>query len=346
MLRRTLILLSALGLLMLAATGLAGAATVTVGSPLTLKFGGALGSSPSGTWANSVLTEPGAHTTSPVDGAVIAWTMTGNYSANKPFELRVLRPGEGGAYTAVGTSAAEKPSGGTQTFATDLPIKAGDLIGLNVNESGYIGQVEVAGGLVVDWFPKFGEGATLAPPYKAEKSELGFNATVQPAPTISAVSAATGPAAGGTSVTISGTDFEGASAVDFGPTAALSATVSSEGQIVAVSPPGTGSVPVTVTTVAGTATAPQPFVYVSPPAPPAPPAPAPPIPPAKTCTVPNLDGKSLKAAKKKIAAAHCKVGKLTKKEGATAKDGKVTKQTPKAAAVVPAATKVKLTIAP
>ncbi len=56
------------------------------------------------------------------------------------------------------------------------------------------------------------------------------------APTVTAISPATGPAAGGTSVTITGTNFTGASAVLFGPAAAASFTVNSDTSITAVSP--------------------------------------------------------------------------------------------------------------
>jgi beta-lactam-binding protein with PASTA domain len=48
------------------------------------------------------------------------------------------------------------------------------------------------------------------------------------------------------------------------------------------------------------------------------------------CTVPKLTGKKLKAAKKGLTRADCKLGKVTKKKGATAKGGKVVKQSPKA----------------
>ena len=62
-----------------------------------------------------------------------------------------------------------------------------------------------------------------------------------------------GPAAGGTSVTITGTGFTGASAVHFGATAATSFTVNSGTSITAIAPAGTsGSVDVTVTGPGGT----------------------------------------------------------------------------------------------
>ena len=52
------------------------------------------------------------------------------------------------------------------------------------------------------------------------------------------------------SVTITGTGFTGATAVDFGTTAATSVTVVSDTSITADSPAGTGTVDVTVTTPA------------------------------------------------------------------------------------------------
>ena len=60
-----------------------------------------------------------------------------------------------------------------------------------------------------------------------------------------------GPATGGTTVTITGTGFTRATAVDFGATAATDVTVVNDSTITATSPPGTGVVNVTVTTSGG-----------------------------------------------------------------------------------------------
>ena len=71
-------------------------------------------------------------------------------------------------------------------------------------------------------------------------------------PTVSAVRPATGPAEGGTTVTITGSGFTGATAVDFGATAA-SFIVASNTSIKAKSPAeAVGTVDVTVTTPDGT----------------------------------------------------------------------------------------------
>src|SRR5262249_38989195 len=71
-------------------------------------------------------------------------------------------------------------------------------------------------------------------------------------PTVANVNPNTGPTSGGTSVTITGTNFSGATAVSFGSNAAGSFTVNSATQITATSPAGVGTVDVTVTTEGGT----------------------------------------------------------------------------------------------
>jgi hypothetical protein len=72
-----------------------------------------------------------------------------------------------------------------------------------------------------------------------------------PLPAVFEVAPNQGPEAGGISVTITGVHLDGATAVDFGSTSA-SFTVNSDSSITAVSPPGVGTVDVTVTTPEGT----------------------------------------------------------------------------------------------
>jgi len=71
-------------------------------------------------------------------------------------------------------------------------------------------------------------------------------------PTVTSISPNRGSTAGGTIVTITGINFLGATSVSFGSTAATSFTVNSSTQITAVSPPGSSTVDVTVTTPGGT----------------------------------------------------------------------------------------------
>ncbi len=70
-------------------------------------------------------------------------------------------------------------------------------------------------------------------------------------PSVEAVTPDKGPSTGGTTVTITGENLAEARAVRFGETEAASFSVTSNKSIVAVSPPGTGSVEVTVETPIG-----------------------------------------------------------------------------------------------
>ena len=70
-------------------------------------------------------------------------------------------------------------------------------------------------------------------------------------PTVTGISPNSGPTAGGTVVTITGTGFTGATGVDFGTTAATNVTVVNDTTVTADSPAGTGGVDVTVSTPNG-----------------------------------------------------------------------------------------------
>ena len=118
------------------------------------------------------------------------------------------------------------------------------------------GQVLVAGG---------DNSTALA---TAELYNAGGTST--PAPTVTGVSPATGPAAGGTAVTVTGTNLTGGS-VAFGGIAATGVSCAAN-SCTATSPAGTGTVNVTVTTAGGTSatSAADQFTYAAAP----PPAPA------------------------------------------------------------------------
>ena len=89
-----------------------------------------------------------------------------------------------------------------------------------------------------------------------------------PAPAVSGLDPPTGPASGGTTVVISGTNLSGVTAVDFGRTPASSFDVVSAGTITAVSPPNAaGTVDVTLTAAGETSsvTSADEFTYSNPP---------------------------------------------------------------------------------
>ena len=88
------------------------------------------------------------------------------------------------------------------------------------------------------------------------------------APTITNVTPSKGKTTGGLHVKITGTNFQTlvATGVKFGSTPAASYTVTSTTQITAVTPAGSGTVPVTVKTAGGTSTNTHTFTYVAAPA--------------------------------------------------------------------------------
>ncbi|WP_030372333.1 IPT/TIG domain-containing protein [Streptomyces rimosus] len=83
-----------------------------------------------------------------------------------------------------------------------------------------------------------------------------------PPATIASVSPATGPAAGGTVVTITGTNLDGVADVKFGSTAATNLKVLSAGRLQVTTPAGTaGAVAVVVGDEAGAVTKANGFTY-------------------------------------------------------------------------------------
>jgi uncharacterized protein YhjY with autotransporter beta-barrel domain len=103
-----------------------------------------------------------------------------------------------------------------------------------------------------------GTGPFSSPP-------VDVSVTIAPdAPTITGISPYIGPDTGGTTVTITGTNLTGATAVVFGGTPAASFSIDSDTQISAVTPGGpAGAVEVAVTTPGGSATEVVGFTYTS-----------------------------------------------------------------------------------
>ena len=128
--------------------------------------------------------------TSPVSGTIVQWrVVTGveGLSGNGigRYVLRVLHPAGGGAYTGAGSSPQDVSSDGDHTFSANLPIHAGDLIGLDLPDNkGVAGNsLTVPGGVWSMWHvPTFGalpDGSTAAPIATFTNEELAFNAVVQ-----------------------------------------------------------------------------------------------------------------------------------------------------------------------
>ena len=92
---------------------------------------------------------------------------------------------------------------------------------------------------------------TVSPATVATAWNVNPAVTQAPVPSVAALAPATGSTAGGTTVTITGSGFTGAAHVAFGSVQATSFVVYSSTQITAVTPPGAGTVDVTVTTFRG-----------------------------------------------------------------------------------------------
>jgi len=248
-----------------------------------------------------------------------------------PFTLRVLRPNGLGAYTAVGSSSPATPtSEGVQTFSANIPVKSGDVIGVDpTNPTDKIGVATVAGAGFASLFPTPLEGATVGPRPGVSGKEIELSAEVQPQPVVKSVESTFGPLTGGTKVKITGTDLGGASAVMFGEQPAAAFTVESETQITATAPPFTQrvAVPITVKTVAGTSelTKADEFTYTG-------------------CIVPKLTGRSLRSAQNALRNSGCKIGKVNKLKGATAENGKVVGQGKAKGKILAAGAKVDVTL--
>ncbi|MGH2936547.1 MAG: IPT/TIG domain-containing protein [Solirubrobacterales bacterium] len=353
---RTAAVLPILCLAALLVPGNAAAQTITVGSELVAPFtSNATFSGNSVTVANPQPVGPFVRAFSPVDGTVVRWRLGSQAiaPASQEYRLTILRPDGSGGYAAVATSDPEAASATTiRTFTTGLPIREGDLVGLDVQAPALaeakIETAETAGVHQFFWDPflRVGDLATF-PSTTPAAVEFGFNAEVQPAPEVGFVGPSSGPVGGGTEVTIKGQNFAAVSGVSFGSVAASSFTVLNEGEISAVSPPGVGVgiVDITVTSSAGTSRvgAADRFTYFVPPLPGSgqssgsPPPTSPPL----TCKVPRLTRKTLPVARKALSRNRCHLGAV---RGHRRTGKRVTRQSPRPGVTRPAGSAVKVTI--
>jgi hypothetical protein len=161
-------------------------------------------------------------------------------------------------YVAAPTVTAVSPTsgpvaGGTSvtitgtnlTAATAVQFGANAATGVVVNSATSITAISPAGSAGTVHVTVTTQGGTSA---TSGADQFSYFAV----PTVSNVAPSAGPLAGGTSVTITGTGFNGATAVHFGANAATGVVVNSATSITAISPAGTGTVDVMVTTPGGT----------------------------------------------------------------------------------------------
>lgn len=273
----------------------------------------------------------------PAAGVITSWSTRAAAGAGQKLSFKVFRPSGTGIigpeFTVVGHDGPRVLTpGSVNTFATTIPVRAGDLIGDNDQNAETVPnsckfRTTLTADLTHYAFGDSADAKTVESEGDEDKNRVNVTATFLAAPTISLVSPATGPAAGSTPITLTGTEFAQVQRVTVGSTPVAFATPN-ENNITTTVPAGNAGarVPVTVTTIAGSAT--SFFTY----------APAEPV--TSTCRVPNLRGKKLKATRKVLGRVDCKVGHVGKKKGVTAKSGKVVKQRPKPGTVRPAGSRV------
>lgn len=178
----------------------------------------------------------------------------------------------GYSYTAAPTIAAVSPSSGPTAGGTVVTITGGNFQGGATVSFGGVnaGSVTVSNPSQIQ---------TVSPPHAAGTAEirvtnpdgqsaiLSNSFTYNSPSSITSVSPNSGPVAGGTTVTITGSSFQSGATVNFGGTAAASVTVVSATQVQAVTRAHSGgSVDVTVTNPGGaTATLAGGFTFIAPP---------------------------------------------------------------------------------
>lgn len=261
-------------------------------------------------------------------GAITSWSTNAAAGAGQTLKLKVFRPVSASTYTVVAHDGPRALTPSTlNTFPTEIPVQTGDVIGLNDQNAPSAHNACLfatgAGDAFATGAPgDVADGSTEALGTIVGGYRLNLSAVLQQPPAVTEVQPPEGSIAGGTAMVITGHDLTGATSVTFGASAASSFTVNSDIQITAVAPPATtpGPVDIAVTTVAGTtspASADR-FTYVA-------------------CVVPKLKGKSLKAARKALGRADCRLGKVRGKKG---KRARVKKQSVKPRTVLPPGAKV------
>ena len=137
-------------------------------------------------------------------------------------------------------------AGGTAVTITGTNFVAGATVKFGATAATNV--VVVSSTTITATTPAGSAGAvTVTVTMSGQSGSLANGFTYVVAPTVSSVSPNNGPAAGGTAVTITGTNFAAGATVKFGATAATNVVVVSSTSITATTPAGAGAVTVTVT---------------------------------------------------------------------------------------------------
>lgn len=153
------------------------AAPVTIGSDLSNPADQNLNCNAPCTAALAELNAASA--ASPLSGVIVRWRIKAGQNVVQT-AFRVVRPGEGGTFAGVGTSAAFVPTPNAVTTApTQLSIQSGDLIG--VDYQGDADYFHIVNGATRHlYIPQLADGGPADVPGVDPKRELMISADVEP----------------------------------------------------------------------------------------------------------------------------------------------------------------------
>jgi alpha-tubulin suppressor-like RCC1 family protein len=211
-------------------------------------------------WGNNEKGElgDGNHTSSTVPVGVKGLSNVTAIAAGKRFAMALLSNGKVDAW---GSNEHEQLGTCGCGTSSDEPVELHELSGVTAIAGGSVSETGLAT-LISGKLDQWGWVEQVNTVHPVEKESVSnvtaadgswnFYIAAEGPPVISNVQPNAGPPGGGTHVTISGTDLNGATSVEFGSTAATSFTVNSANSITAIAPAGAGgTVDVTVTTATG-----------------------------------------------------------------------------------------------
>ncbi|OYV03817.1 MAG: hypothetical protein CFE26_20170, partial [Verrucomicrobiales bacterium VVV1] len=184
--------------------------------------------------------------------------------------LAIYQAGAAGKTPPAPTVTGVSPSSGSTLGGTSVTITGTNLTGATAVTFGgalALGITVVNSTTITATTPPgtAGSASVIVTTGGVSNAANSLYTYVTPAPTVTSVSPSSGTTAGGTSVTITGTNFSGATAVTFGGNLATGVTVVNATTITATTPArAAGAASVVVTTPGGSNVANSLYTYVSP----------------------------------------------------------------------------------
>ena len=216
-----------------------------------------------------------ANVTTDTSTQIVATAPSGSVGA---VDIIVTTPGGTSATTSADqftyelapTVSSVSPSAGPTAGGTQVTITGSHLLGATEVEFGTGHPASITTDTLTEIVVTSPSGSagtddvTVTAPGGTSATSAADRFTYVPAPTVSSIAPSAGPTAGGTSVTITGRNVSGASAIRFGTALGKINKILSATSISVSSPTGSGTVDLTVTTAGGTSakSAADHFTYV------------------------------------------------------------------------------------